>query len=248
MRRDGLELLQARSGAEALELLLVHDVSLALVDVQMPEMDGFELAALMRGIERTRHVPIIFVTAGAQDAKRVFEGYEVGVIDFLFKPIDPHVLRSKAQVFFELARQRQELTHALQLNELFVAILGHDLRNPLNAIMMSASMIAPELTDEVHVRAMRRILRGADRMAEMIDQLLDLTRARLAGGNGFARVRERIDAGDLVRHVLDELQTTHPGREVAVAGVRDARAAREPALQPAQQDPRDLAVGRGVSL
>ncbi|HMI91036.1 MAG TPA: response regulator, partial [Polyangiales bacterium] len=96
MRRDGLELLHARSGAEALELLLVHDVALALLDVQMPEMDGFELAELMRGAERTKHVPIIFVTAGDHDPRRVFEGYESGAVDFLFKPLDPHVVRSKA--------------------------------------------------------------------------------------------------------------------------------------------------------
>ena len=67
LRRDDVEILQARSGAEALELLLVHEVALALLDVQMPEMDGFELAELMRGSDRTRNVPIIFVTAGVRD-------------------------------------------------------------------------------------------------------------------------------------------------------------------------------------
>src|SRR5689334_7122182 len=88
LRRDGLSILQARSGSEALELLLTHDVCLALLDVQMPEMDGFELAELMRGAERTKHVPIIFVTAGGRDPQRVFKGYETGAVDFLFKPID----------------------------------------------------------------------------------------------------------------------------------------------------------------
>ncbi|MFN7137816.1 MAG: sensor histidine kinase [Limisphaerales bacterium] len=109
LRREGLELLKAQSGAEALELLLVHDVALTLLDVQMPEMDGFTLAELMRGSERTRHVPIIFVTAGMQDNQRRFRGYELGAVDFLYKPIDPHILKSKADVFFELARQREEL-------------------------------------------------------------------------------------------------------------------------------------------
>src|SRR5262245_59794072 len=94
--RDGLELLSAKSGQEALELLLVHDFALALLDVQMPEMNGFELAEFMRGTERTRRVPIIFLTAAATDEQRRFRGYDAGAVDFLTKPIAPHVLRSKA--------------------------------------------------------------------------------------------------------------------------------------------------------
>jgi CheY-like chemotaxis protein len=74
LRRDGLELLKAHSGAEALELLLVHEVALALLDVQMPDMDGFELAELMRGAARTKHVPIIFVTAGGGCPLRILFG------------------------------------------------------------------------------------------------------------------------------------------------------------------------------
>ena len=119
IRRKGLEVLVARSGSDALELLLVHDVSLALLDVQMPEMDGFELAEVMRGVERTKHVPIIFVTAGARDPQRVFKGYESGAVDFLFKPIDPHILKSKVNVFFDLAHQRRE---ASQIHEEMLAM------------------------------------------------------------------------------------------------------------------------------
>jgi PAS domain S-box-containing protein len=109
LRREGLVLLRARSGREALELLLRHDVALALVDVQMPEMDGFELAELMRGTSRTRRVPIIFLTAGLADAARRFRGYEAGAVDFLAKPLEPDVLRMKVDVFVELHRQRQEV-------------------------------------------------------------------------------------------------------------------------------------------
>ena len=119
IRRKGLEVLVARSGSDALELLLVHDVSLALLDVQMPVMDGFELAVLMRGVERTKHVPIIFVTAGSRDPQRVFKGYESGAVDFLFKPIDPHILKSKTDVFFDLAQQRREVSQTLRLNQIF---------------------------------------------------------------------------------------------------------------------------------
>lgn len=109
LRREGLVLLKARSGDEALELLLHHDVALALVDVQMPGLDGFELAELMRGNERTRRIPIIFVTAGSADAQRRFRGYGTGAVDFIQKPIEPDILRSKAEVFFELYRQRHQI-------------------------------------------------------------------------------------------------------------------------------------------
>jgi PAS domain S-box-containing protein len=115
LRKPGLELLQARSGTQALEFLLVHEVALALIDVQMPEMDGFELAELMRGSPRTQHVPIIFVTAGIRDQTRVFKGYDAGAVDFLFKPIDPHVLGNKAETFFQLHRQKQELSRQVEL-------------------------------------------------------------------------------------------------------------------------------------
>ncbi|MBN9047272.1 MAG: response regulator [Rhizobiales bacterium] len=108
LRREGLELLKARSGDQALELLLKHEIALALVDVQMPGLDGFELAELMRGNERTRHVPIIFVTAGL-DGQRRFRGYEAGAVDFIQKPVEADILRSKAGVFFDLYQQRQQL-------------------------------------------------------------------------------------------------------------------------------------------
>ena len=111
---DGVEILTAQSGAEALELLLVHDFALAFLDVQMPEMDGFELAELMRGSERTRQVPIIFVTAGAREQQRVFKGYESGAVDFIYKPIEPHILKNKADVFFQLYRQRVRLAQELK--------------------------------------------------------------------------------------------------------------------------------------
>ena len=110
LRRDDLVLLKARSGDEALELLLQHDVALALVDVQMPGLNGFELAELMRGNERTRRIPIIFVTAGSASGQRRFRGYETGAVDFIQKPIEPDILRSKADVFFELYRQRQQIS------------------------------------------------------------------------------------------------------------------------------------------
>src|SRR3984957_17094262 len=96
LRRDGLVLLRARSGDEALELLLQNDVALALVDVQMPGLDGFELAELMRGKARPPRVPTIFGAAGSADGRGRFPGYEAGAVDFIHKPIETDILRSKA--------------------------------------------------------------------------------------------------------------------------------------------------------
>src|SRR5918993_189871 len=116
LAEPGLRMLRASGGQEALELLLRHDdVAVALLDVQMPGMNGFELAELMRGAERTRHIPIIFLTAAAPNAARLFRGYEAGAVDFLFKPLDVALVRSKVQVFIELFRHRQAL--AAQLEE-----------------------------------------------------------------------------------------------------------------------------------
>ena len=218
LRRDGLEILRARSGAEALEQLLVHEVALALLDVQMPELDGFELAELMRGAERTKHVPIVFVTAGSKDPARVFKGYETGAVDFLFKPIDPFMLRSKVDVFLELARQRRELAHALQLNETFVGILGHDLRSPLGAIIAGTEILKGDLTDERHQKVLQRMTSSSRRMREMIEQLLDLTRVRLGGGLAGAISRVRVETRELVLRAIEELRIAHPDREIRFEG------------------------------
>src|SRR5262249_56573063 len=109
------DLITARSGGAALEKLLEHDFALAIIDVHMPDMNGFELAEAMRGLSRTRHVPIFFVTAGSHERMSHFRGYEAGAVDFLYKPIEPMVLRNKAETFFELYRQRQQLARQLDL-------------------------------------------------------------------------------------------------------------------------------------
>jgi signal transduction histidine kinase len=228
LRREGLEVLRARSGRQALELLLVHEVALAFIDVQMPDMDGFELAELMRGTVRTKHVPIIFVTAGARDPQRVFKGYESGAVDFLFKPIDAHILKSKADVFFELSLQRRELSHALRLNEMFVGILGHDLRNPLSAIVTGAQLLERQSAEPTQQRVLRRMLAAGERMTDMIEQLLDLTRARLAGGLGFVRVRGPVDVAELVQRTADELRVANAGRQVVVRADGDGMTVGDP--------------------
>ena len=221
LRADDVEVLTARSGAEALELLLLHDVALAFVDVQMPGMDGFELAELMRGSERTRHVPIIFVTAGAHDQHRVFKGYDSGAVDFLYKPVEPRILRNKAEVFFQLYRQKQQLarelqerTETLRLNEMFVAVLGHDLRNPLSAIITSAHLLLRGSEDKLVQEVAGRLLGSGKWMSRMINDMLDLARARLAGG--IVLKREPCDFGSLVQRVVEEHRVASPGRRIEV--------------------------------
>jgi two-component system, sensor histidine kinase and response regulator len=222
LRQDGVEILQARSGTEALELLLIHEVALALLDVQMPDMDGFELAELMRGSARTRHVPIIFVTAGARDQHRMFKGYESGAVDFLYKPVEPQILRNKAAVFFQLDRQRRQLDHelnerteTLRLNELFTALLAHDLRNPLNAIATSAHLIQRLVAEPVAKDATARILSSSRRMSRLIEDMLDLARARIGGGIAIKREEGDLDA--LIVPVVGEHQAASPGRQIEVA-------------------------------
>ncbi len=217
LQADGVEILTAQSGAEALELLLVHDFALAFLDVQMPDMDGFELAELMRGSERTRHVPIIFVTAGAREPQRVFQGYESGAVDFIYKPIEPHILKNKADVFFQLYRQRHKLaqdlkdrTETLRLNEMFSALLAHDLRNPLSAILASAQLLKRRSGDPHAQEAAARILASGKHMGRLIEDMLDLARARLAGG--ILVKREPGDIKALVERVVRECQAASPGR------------------------------------
>jgi len=214
LRRDGLRLLKARSGDEALELLLLNEVALALVDVQMPGLNGFELAELMRGNERTRGVPIIFVTAGSADLHRRFSGYEAGAVDFIFKPIEADILRSKADVFFELYRQRQQIvaqrdelhTQAEALKEAdrrkdeFLATLAHELRNPLAPLRHGLDILrrSPEGPGAADIRDMMD--RQLVHLVRLIDDLLDVSRV----SQGKIELRkESVEAADVVRAAVE---------------------------------------------
>jgi signal transduction histidine kinase len=190
LNRDGLVCLKARSGEDALELLLVHDVALALLDVQMPGMDGFELAEYMRGNDRTRHVPIIFVTAGSADRQRRFRGYEAGAVDFIQKPIEADILRSKAAIFFDLHDQRRQITAqrdelaslaaALQVadrrkNE-FLAILGHELRNPIAALGAGLHLLEKREGTDAARDIRGRMGRHVHHLSRLIEDILDIAR------------------------------------------------------------------------
>lgn len=210
LRRPGVRVLTARSGEQALELLLSHDVAVALVDVQMPSMDGFTLAELMRGSLRTRNVPIMFLTAAREEHQRVFRGYEAGAVDFLHKPFDPHVLLSKVGVFVELARHRRQLQQALNFNEMMTAVLAHDLRTPLSAILTSAEVVLTVGDDGLR-RAGGHIKASGSRMARMIDQLLDFSKLR-SGSISLQRRPTRLHA--LAEAVLAEIRQARPNIDV----------------------------------
>jgi signal transduction histidine kinase len=190
LQRDGLTCLKARSGEEALELLLVHDVALALLDVQMPGMDGFQLAEFMRGIERARHIPIIFLTAGSADLQRRFRGYEAGAVDFIQKPIEADILRSKANVFFDLHEQRRQILS--QRDELeayadalrtvdrhkneFLAVLGHELRNPVMALISGLELLKRRDDAETARDIRAKMERQVSHLTRLVEDLLDISR------------------------------------------------------------------------
>jgi len=168
IRRQDRQVFQASSGEEALALLLDHEFALAILDVQMPGMNGFELAELMRGTEKTRHIPIVFVTAAGKESNFAFKGYESGAVDCLYKPLDVQAVQSKVSVFVELYRQRQatrrqvlaleavrkeqqallgdlratqkELQQALKVRDEFMSVVAHELRTPLNTLFMDVQM------------------------------------------------------------------------------------------------------------
>jgi two-component system, sensor histidine kinase and response regulator len=232
LARPGVQVITAASGEEALERLLEADMAVALLDVQMPGMDGFELAELMRGAERTRHVPIIFLTAAGEERNRVFRGYEAGAVDFLHKPLDPHVLVSKVGVFVELAQQRRmldrrmaELQRSLQLNETMSAVLAHDLRSPLSAIMTCAEIVLRLSTDDMAINAGRRIRSSGGRMSRMIDQLLDFTRLR---SGVLTMDRQPIDLAPLCEQALAEVREAWPDARLAMDATAAPQALADP--------------------
>lgn len=214
LSRDGLDLDKARSGEDALELMLANEYALALLDVQMPGMDGFELAEIMRANERSRHIPIIFVTAGSGDAVRRFRGYEAGAVDFIQKPIEADVLRSKANVFLDLYLQRQQivaqrdeletLTTALQAADQqknrFLAVLAHELRNPL-AVLAAGINILERKTDPDVIDTIRKSMRQhLGYMTRLVDDLLDIN--RIEHGKISLR-RERVLLSDILPSALE---------------------------------------------
>jgi signal transduction histidine kinase len=238
LRQPDRQLFRASSGNEALRLLLKHDFALVLLDVEMPEMDGYETAQLMRSEQRTRHLPIIFVTAGDRSDQRTFRGYEVGAVDFLQKPINAHILKSKVAVFAELHRKSEELkAQSAALERTSAALhekvadlenvnrtLSHDLRAPLRSIHAFAEVLRDALGAELEgdaADALRRILRASARMGRMLDDLFGLLRVSAADG-----VLTDLEAEPVLVEVLESLRSDlqQSGAEVSHEPLPQVRA------------------------
>lgn len=192
-----IQILTARSGNEALALVLENDCAVVLLDVKMPVLDGFETAALIRGNRRTSHTPLIFVTASREE-EALFRGYDVGGVDYLFKPLVPAIVRSKVCVFVDLYRQRQlleSLTARLELSNAdlleakeaaekanqakseFLAIVTHEIRNPLAALIGYSEMLANYAKDEEsRSKYVRKIHTISKNMTTLMNDLLDLSK------------------------------------------------------------------------
>src|SRR3979490_529552 len=205
----GQKLITARSGEEALRQLLAHDFALILLDIQMPGMDGFQTAALMRERERSRHTPIIFLTASYEDEVQVFRGYAVGAVDYVFKPLRPVIVRSKVSVFVELARTEEVVVEqAAQIEaankdlESFSYSVSHDLRAPLRAIDGYSSILRERCGDKLgdeDNRVLGKIIENTQRMETLIKDLLAFSQL----GRRPVSAAE-IDMDALAREVIDE--------------------------------------------
>lgn len=213
IRQPGRRIFLARSGEQALSLMLEQPFALAILDVQMPSMNGFELAELMRGTERTRGIPIVFVSAAGRELNYAFRGYETGAVDFLYKPLDPHAVRSKVNVFVDLFRQRQqlqaaqaELERAVTMRDDFMSMVSHELRNPLNSVYLQAQLRrkmlggpAP-LDRESMLRMVARDERQIRSMIRLLDDMLDVSRLRTGV---LAMVPKPFDLAELGRRVVE---------------------------------------------
>jgi len=215
------EIVRARSGNEALRLLLKQDFAVILLDVQMPEMDGYEVARLARENQATREVPIVFVTAMHESEESVLHGYGSGAIDFLFKPINPRILRGKVQVFLELAASRRRLLDEIAAHEKTVSELeafsysvSHDLRAPLRPIDGFCAVLLEDhgaVLDDKARNYLERVRAAARRMGTLIDDLLALSKV-----SHGAVLRRPFDLVPVLNAIVSQLREAEPERLVDI--------------------------------
>jgi two-component system, sensor histidine kinase len=192
-----IEFVRALSGNEALKLTLHHEFALAIIDVQMPDMDGYETVELMRSAKRTKYLPIIFVSAIYQDEFHVKKGIASGAVDFISKPIVPEILTGKVKVFLELYQQKQQLAQLLiekdamndQLKQaiekaeqathtksMFLANMSHEIRTPLNGIMGLAEIMAKTKLSAEQKSFLKLIQLSGENLLAIINDILDFSK------------------------------------------------------------------------
>jgi light-regulated signal transduction histidine kinase (bacteriophytochrome) len=221
---DGLDVVTAASGDDALRHLLTRSFAVVLMDVHMPGIDGFETARLIRGREQSRHTPIIFVTADDSDVAR---GYSLGAVDFVHAPFVPEILRAKVAVFAELFRKTEdvrllnetlqarlrELTALNEELEAFSYSVSHDLRAPLRHVSGFLDLLrrrSEGQLDEPSRRYIDLIGSAATRMAALIDDLLSFSRTSRQGLRPT-----NVDLNMLIQDVRDSLAPEIGTREVS---------------------------------
>jgi signal transduction histidine kinase len=213
------ELVTVSSGLEALARLETQEFAVVLLDLQMPVMDGVETANKMRelGNAHGNAAPIIFLTATDVTVPRVLNAYASGAVDFMQKPLQPEVLRSKVAVFADLYRakqrlvaeidERRRLQDALHARDELLAIVSHDLRSPLHAVLLGAVQIERATDDHEWARAKKAagaIARAVDRMSRLVGNLLDLT--TLHEGHTLSMELGRHDLAELAHEIAELLE------------------------------------------
>jgi two-component system sensor histidine kinase/response regulator len=238
----GQNLIKAESGREALKWLLIHDFAVILLDVKMPEMDGFETAALIRQRDKSRHTPILFLTAADNTQTQAVRGYAVGAVDYLVKPVVPEFVRSKVAVFVELAKKNEllrrqaellaqseraalelaetraelvrDLEHKNRELESFSYAVSHDLRAPLRRIDSFSRAVLESQGDRLD-EAGQRFLSRVREASQQMSQLIDdvLYLSRVTR----ADLRDQeVDLSSLASLALQRLQEADPTRQVEI--------------------------------
>jgi signal transduction histidine kinase len=196
LAQDDREIFQANSGEEALKIAFKEDLSLILLDVQMPEMDGFEVAHILKSTNRTKKTPIVFVTAISKEKKYMLKGLEEGAIDYLFKPLDSDITCAKVNMLLQLYSQQIEIeqknAELSKLNEeknYFLGMASHDLRNPLGNIITFATFLEDEaaiLLTEDHKNYLNIIINTSRGMMDLLNNLLDVSKIESGEMSGKA--------------------------------------------------------------